>query len=59
MKCDGKECGNEAFLRLRYPLLEVQVNVCPFHYEQMKKLNPRWEGVVVEEIHDPASLTQP
>ena len=36
VKCDQKECNNVAWIVLEDPVMEVHVNVCTMHYEELK-----------------------
>jgi len=42
IKCDRKQCPNVAWIVMESPLLEVHVNVCTMHYEELKKERPDW-----------------
>lgn len=37
-KCDNKYCKNVAFIHLRNSLYQINVKVCPLHYEEVKKM---------------------
>ena len=41
-KCDNKECGLVAWLRLKDPEYNLQLQVCMRHYEEVKNTR-NWE----------------
>ena len=46
-KCDYIGCKLVAFIRLKNPILSFQVNVCPNHYEEIKR-EANW---IIEDIN--------
>jgi len=42
MKCDNFECSNDAIITVADAKLEIQINVCQVHYDELAKMN-KWD----------------